>query len=216
MSFLSVAVGVRTNGNILLNLLKIQSPTDRLLKNRFTLKISTSTRSMGSDSKCIFCQIVNKTADANILHEVNYTDWYKTLFPFCVLGREVVGIYWPKSCLWSALSCDTQGWFYRRIIYLGKSNPSHDQEHIVDIRALRREDIPLVKEMEEVGLKVLQDRTGQTDNVLTGFHWPIHTVGHLHLHIIAPADKMRFLSRIIFSGMFFGSSQAAIQMLEKK
>ena len=133
-----------------------------------------------------------------------------------LLGREVDGIYWPKSCLWSALSCHTQGWFYRRIIHVGKCNPSHNQEHIIDIRALRREDIPLVREMEVVGLKVLQDRTGQTANVLTGFHWPIHSVGHLHLHIIAPADNMTFLNRIKYSGMFFGSTQAAIEMLEKK
>ena len=86
----------------------------------------------------------------------------------------------------------------------------------MDIRALSREDIPLVRQMEEVGLKVLQDRTGQTEPALTGFHWPIHSVGHLHMHIIAPADNMRFLSRIVFSGMFFGSTQAAIEMLEKK
>ena len=87
----------------------------------------------------------------------------------------------------------------------------------MDIRALSREDIPLVREMEEVGLKVLQDQTtGQAGPALTGFHWPIHSVGHLHLHVIAPADKMRFLSRIVFSGLFFGSTQAAIEMLEKK
>ena len=73
-----------------------------------------------------------------------------------------------------------------------------------------------MREMEEVGLKVLQDQTGQVGNVLTGFHWPIHSVGHLHMHIIAPADNMRLLNRIIFSGMFFGSTQAAIEMLEKK
>ena len=90
------------------------------------------------------------------------------------------------------------------------------KEHIVDIRALSREDIPLVKEMEDVGMKVLQDRTGETENVLTGFHWPIHSVGHLHLHIIAPANQMSFLGRIKFSGMFFGSTQAAIEMLQKK
>ena len=73
-----------------------------------------------------------------------------------------------------------------------------------------------MREMEEVGMKVLQDRTGKTDNVLAGFHWPIHSVGHLHLHIIAPADNMRFLSRIVFSGLFFGTTEAAIQMLHKK
>ena len=70
--------------------------------------------------------------------------------------------------------------------------------------------------MEEVGMKVLQERTGQVGNVVTGFHWPIHSVGHLHMHIIAPADNMKFLSRIVFSRMFFGSTQTAIEMLERK
>ena len=69
MSFISVTVGVNTNRNILLNVFKNQSPTASLLKNNRTSKIAR-TRSMSSDSKCIFCQIVNKTAEANILHEV--------------------------------------------------------------------------------------------------------------------------------------------------
>ena len=70
--------------------------------------------------------------------------------------------------------------------------------------------------MERVGLAVLRDKVGDPTNVLTGFHWPIHTVSHLHMHIIAPADKMRFLKKIEFSSMFFGSTQLAIEMLEKK
>ena len=69
MSFISVAVGVRPSRNNLLNLLKNQSPTAIILKNKLTWKMATA-RSMSSDSKCIFCQIVNKTAEANILHEV--------------------------------------------------------------------------------------------------------------------------------------------------
>ena len=70
MSFISVTVGVKTNRNIFLTLFKNQSPRTSLLKNKLTSKILTS-RSMSSESKCIFCKIVNKTAEANILHEVN-------------------------------------------------------------------------------------------------------------------------------------------------
>ena len=90
------------------------------------------------------------------------------------------------------------------------------QEHIVDIRALSREDIPLVEQMEEVGLGVLRDMGGESGDGVTGFHWPIHSVSHLHMHIIAPADKMTITKRIVFSGMFFGSTQSAIEMLRKK
>ena len=69
MSFISVAVGVQTNRNIFLNLWKNQSQTSILLRNKLTSKIITSPM-----SSCIFCKIVSKTAEANILHEVkNYT-----------------------------------------------------------------------------------------------------------------------------------------------
>ena len=215
MSFISVAVGVKANRNIFLSLWKNQYQTSILLKNKLTSKFTTSTTS--TMSSCIFCQIVNKTAEANILHEVkNFTNWYQRLF-ICehfFLGWEVDGLYWPKTGRRPSLSCDTEG--RENFIPPARRNARHGQEHIVDIRALKREDIPLVREMEEVGLKVLQDQTGQVGNVLTGFHWPIHSVGHLHMHIIAPADNMRLLNRIIFSGMFFGSTQSAIEMLEKK
>merc|ERR1711953_431819 len=67
MSFTSVAVGVKANRNIFLNLWKNQYQTPILLKNKLTSKFTTSTTS--TMSSCIFCQIVNKTAEANILHE---------------------------------------------------------------------------------------------------------------------------------------------------
>ena len=74
MSFISVAVGVQTNRNIFLNLWKNQTLTTSLLKNNLTWKIATSNRSMSSERNCIFCQIVNRTAEANILHEVMRAD----------------------------------------------------------------------------------------------------------------------------------------------
>ena len=73
MSFISVAVGVKANRNIFLSLWKNQYQTSILLKNKLTSKFTTSTTS--TMSSCIFCQIVNKTAEANILHEVkNFTN----------------------------------------------------------------------------------------------------------------------------------------------
>ena len=70
--------------------------------------------------------------------------------------------------------------------------------------------------MEEAGLRVLGQQGGDTGKVMTGFHWPLHTVSHLHMHVIAPADKMSLGKRLVFSGMFFGSTQSAIEMLQKK
>ena len=77
----------------------------------------------------------------------------------------------------------------------------------------------MVRDMEELGLRVLQEQSGHTDKsnkVMTGFHWPLHTVSHLHMHIIAPSDNIKFLKKLEFSRMLFGSTQAAIEMLEKK
>ena len=34
--------------------------------------------------------------------------------------------------------------------------------------------------MEKVGLDVLREQGGEVESAITGFHWPIHTVRHLH------------------------------------
>ena len=65
-------------------------------------------------------------------------------------------------------------------------------------------------------LRVLGEQGGDTDKAVTGFHWPFHTVSHLHMHIIAPSDNIKLLKKLEFSRMLFGSTQAAIEMLEKK
>merc|ERR1719378_517508 len=91
------------------------------------------------------------------------------------------------------------------------------KEHIKDIKSLRAKDIPLVEQMKEVGLKVLREQDGNVEKVCTGFHWPIHTVSHLHMHIISPADNLTsFFKKMEFSRMFFGSTEDAIQMLQKQ
>ena len=89
----------------------------------------------------------------------------------------------------------------------------------------------MVKEMEEVGVRVLQEQGGDLEKMITGFHWPIHTISHLHMHIISPryyidifivfnfiicSDNMRLLKRVEFSRFLFGSTKQALEMLEKK
>ena len=177
--------------------------------------LKTPSRSM-SESSCIFCKIVNKTAEANILHEVN-TGGLETVWQ-C---DSVTGLFRTRGCLCSQteaqlLSTTTLSSPRLSSCHLTFLTTLSWQEHIVDIRALGREDIPLVKEMEEVGLGVLRTCGGDMSSVLTGFHWPIQSVSHLHMHIIAPADDMRVLNRIVFSRMFFGSTQRAIEMLQNK
>ena len=71
--------------------------------------------------------------------------------------------------------------------------------------------------MMELGLKVLQEQGGDVDKVMTGFHWPIHTVSHLHMHIISPSDSINgMFKKLEFSSMFFGSTTDAIEMIKKK
>merc|ERR1719420_1403547 len=52
------------------------------------------------------------------------------------------------------------------------------KEHIKDVQSLSAEDIPMIKDMKEEG--------DELDNTITGFHWSIHTVGHIHMHIMSP------------------------------
>ena len=68
---------------------------------------------------------------------------------------------------------------------------SRYQACIKDVQCLGKDDIPMVQEMEAAGLRVLGEQGGDTGKVMTGFHWPLHTVSHLHMHVIAPADNLR-------------------------
>lgn len=88
------------------------------------------------------------------------------------------------------------------------------RRHIIEVRSLKAEDVPMVKEMERIGLRVLSEKGGDVDTAVTGFHWPIHTVSHLHMHILSPSITGVFKS-IQFSRYFFGSTQQAVEMLEK-
>ena len=55
-----------------------------------------------------------------------------------------------------------------------------------------------------------------TEDLVCGFHWPIVSVSHLHLHVIAPTAAMNFFKRIEFSRKyFFGTVEQAIQLIEK-
>ena len=39
--------------------------------------------------------------------------------------------------------------------------------------------------------KVMQDAGGDVEGTVSGFHWPIHTVNHLHLHLIYPPPQVQ-------------------------
>ena len=55
------------------------------------------------------------------------------------------------------------------------------------------------------------------EDFMCGFHWPIVSVRHLHMHVIAPTAAMNFFKRIEFSRKyFFGTVEQAIVLIEKR
>ena len=49
-----------------------------------------------------------------------------------------------------------------------------------------------------------------------GFHWPIASVQHLHLHFIAPRQDMNCWKRIEFNSWGFANTKTAIETLRNK
>ncbi|XP_023324463.1 histidine triad nucleotide-binding protein 3 [Eurytemora carolleeae] len=90
------------------------------------------------------------------------------------------------------------------------------KEHLVGLKVLDKSDIPRIIEMKQIGLDVLREKGGDVEQAITGFHWPVHQIPHLHMHIISPAPVKGLIPRIKFSSLFFGSVEEAIQVLEDK
>lgn len=57
----------------------------------------------------------------------------------------------------------------------------------------------LVLEMQNELRNLIQSKNMNIDDISYGFHWPPFTsIDHLHMHAIAPASKMGFISRQVF------------------
>uniref|UniRef100_A0A0A9W2L1 Adenosine 5'-monophosphoramidase HINT3 n=1 Tax=Lygus hesperus TaxID=30085 RepID=A0A0A9W2L1_LYGHE len=90
------------------------------------------------------------------------------------------------------------------------------KEHISDAKVLVPSQKSLVEHMISTAHKMLTDNTGSTDNARLGFHWPpFHTVSHLHLHAIAPASDMGFMSKMMFkeNSLWFVSPEYVLTRL---
>jgi len=152
----------------------------------FDSKMSSKVGEASASPNCVFCKISTKEVPSNILYE----DDRFCVFPDHKPAAENHFLVIPKV-------------------------------HIHDVKSLGRGDVDLVKEMEQVGLDTLKAQLNLSDldnlesEIMTGFHWPIHTVSHLHMHVIYPPPQ-RLIPRIVFSSFFFGSVDQAIEMLEKK
>ncbi|RXM36622.1 tRNA (guanine(10)-N2)-methyltransferase-like [Acipenser ruthenus] len=72
--------------------------------------------------------------------------------------------------------------------------------HVGNCKSLKKEHIPLVEKMVEVGKKMLQQNNfTDLNDIRLGFHWPpFCSIAHLHLHVLAPASQMGFISRMFY------------------
>ncbi|XP_037750662.1 adenosine 5'-monophosphoramidase HINT3 isoform X2 [Caretta caretta] len=91
-------------------------------------------------------------------------------------------------------------------------------EHMGNCKTLKKEHIPLVEKMMEAGKNILQ-RNNFTDlnDIRMGFHWPpFCSISHLHLHVLAPASHLGFLSRMIYrtNSYWFITAEQLIERLQ--
>ena len=90
------------------------------------------------------------------------------------------------------------------------------KQHYGPIHKLNSTQVELVKKLESIGNQLIEERNIQQIDVLQGFHWPIYSMHHLHLHFIAPKSQMNWWKKLEFNSYGFGSSTAAIETLSKK
>ncbi|CAN9513927.1 unnamed protein product [Ophioblennius macclurei] len=93
-------------------------------------------------------------------------------------------------------------------------------KHVGNCKSLHKEHVPLVKQMVETGKEILQ-KCNVTDlsDVRFGFHWPpFCSVTHLHLHVLAPASQMGFMSRLFYrlNSYWFVTADQLIELLNSK
>ncbi|XP_026197946.1 histidine triad nucleotide-binding protein 3-like [Anabas testudineus] len=77
--------------------------------------------------------------------------------------------------------------------------------HINNCQSLKRDNIPLVERMEEMGRSILEMRkVSDLNDVRMGFHLPpFSSVPHLHLHALAPASQMKPRSQLRYGSQSY-------------
>ena len=90
------------------------------------------------------------------------------------------------------------------------------KKHYGPLQTLSEENIPMIEQMKEIGMKLLAEKTNfdVSTELLEGFHWPIVSVNHFHLHFIAPKQQMNCFKKIEFHPWTFGNVQMAIEKLQ--
>ncbi|MEE6475595.1 hypothetical protein FKM82_010810 [Ascaphus truei] len=157
-------------------------------------------QSSGYDSKCIFCRISgNQESSAELLH--------------C----DIQGLGPPyrssRRSLLEDLVCFKD---------IRPGAPHHylvvPKKHVGNCKTLTKDHVQLVKNMMEVGKNILQrNNVTDLDDIRLGFHWPpFCSIAHLHLHVLAPASQLGFLSRMIYriNSYWFVTAEQLIERLQ--
>ena len=93
------------------------------------------------------------------------------------------------------------------------------KEHLPNPAHLRRDQLPLLSQMERLGLQAVQNLGGSVNrnDVIMGLHWPpFCSQQHLHLHIISPKEQLSWFGKIAFwpGAYWFVTSQWMRERLE--
>ncbi|KAE8602372.1 hypothetical protein XENTR_v10013963 [Xenopus tropicalis] len=74
------------------------------------------------------------------------------------------------------------------------------KKHVGTCKTLTKDHVQLIKTMMEVGKSTLQkNNVTDLEDIRLGFHYPpFCSISHLHLHVLAPASQLGFLSRMIY------------------
>ena len=89
------------------------------------------------------------------------------------------------------------------------------KRHYGPLTTLNSSHVELIKKLKAIGNQLVEQRNINKSEVLEGFHWPIVSVNHLHLHLIAPKQQMNCFKRLEFNSYGFGSSALAIETISK-
>ncbi|KAJ8288297.1 hypothetical protein COCON_G00009560 [Conger conger] len=139
----------------------------------------------GYDKKCIFCKIINREIDSELLHNDEEISCFRDIKPGAPHHYLVV-----------------------------------PTRHVGNCKSLRKEHVPLVEKMVEMG-KMMLEKNGITDldDIRLGFHWPpFCSVTHLHLHVLAPVSQMGLMSRVFYrlDSYWFITADQLIQRLNSQ
>lgn len=137
-------------------------------------------------TNCIFCNIIEKKAEATIIHETETLIVFKDIRS--VQNTDFLCMKKPTSKNFKN-SSPISDFHYLAV----------PKNHIRDCNSLTIADKGLVEAMQESLKIVLEEGGCNMNDSLLGFHWPpFNSVKHLHMHGVAPASNIEGFKAFMF------------------